>query len=43
LLGEWSPIRHARDQEGVMAPIDYFMAIFVGMCIGLAGLAVIAS
>jgi hypothetical protein len=28
--------------ENVMAPIDYFMGIFVGMCIGLAGLALIA-
>jgi len=25
-----------------MAPIDYFMGIFVGMCVGLAGLAYIA-
>jgi len=25
-----------------MAPIDYFMGIFVGMCFGLAGLAYVA-
>jgi hypothetical protein len=26
-----------------MSPIDYFMAIFTGMCIGLAGVAYIWS
>jgi hypothetical protein len=29
--------------EESMAPIDYFMAIFVGMCIGLTGLAYLWS
>ena len=27
-------------REGAMSPIDYFMGIFAGMCIGLAGMAV---
>jgi hypothetical protein len=27
--------------EGSMSPIDYFTAIFVGMCIGMAGVAFI--
>ena len=27
------------DGESVVEPIDYFMAIFTGMCIGLAGMA----
>ena len=27
------------DGESVVDPIDYFMAIFTGMCIGLAGMA----
>ena len=27
------------DEESVVEPIDYFMAIFTGMCIGLAGMA----
>jgi hypothetical protein len=26
-------------KEGPMTPIDYFMGIFVGMCIGLVGFA----
>jgi hypothetical protein len=25
--------------EEAMAPIDYFMGLFVGVCVGLAGLA----
>jgi hypothetical protein len=29
------------DGESVVDPIDYFMAIFTGMCIGLAGMAYI--
>ena len=29
--------------EGVMTPIDYFMGVFVGMCIGLAGLAYVVQ
>jgi hypothetical protein len=31
-----------RFREDAMAPIDYFMGIFVGMCFGLAGLAYVA-
>jgi hypothetical protein len=29
--------------RGAMTPIDYFMAIFAGMCIGVAGVAYIWS
>ena len=29
--------------EEAMAPIDYFMSIFCGMCIGLAGWAIVWS
>ena len=28
---------------GIMTPIDYFMAVFVGMCLGFAGLAYLLS
>jgi hypothetical protein len=31
------------DGEVGMDPIDYFMGIFVGMCIGLAGLAFVSA
>jgi hypothetical protein len=29
--------------EVAMDPIDYFMGIFVGMCVGLAGLAYVSA
>ena len=34
----WSPARRDKVEES-MGPIDYFTAVFVGMCIGLAGAA----
>lgn len=30
-------------EKAAMDPIDYFMGIFVGMCIGLAGLAYVSA
>jgi hypothetical protein len=31
------------DEEEDLAPIDYFMGVFVGICIGLAGLAYVVA
>ena len=31
--------RQCTSLEVAMTPIDYFMAVFVGMCLGFAGLA----